>query len=323
LALAGWIDPGLVREKPNTDAARANTRFTHGCWHELLQVARATPPAFPFAILQSRPTSRPDFRERARQKPLSIRTIPPRQRPGTVKFILGMTLLAAVFVGFILLGNWQVRRYHLKLRIASDIATRVHAPPVAAPGPAHWPRIAAGGQQYLHVRLRGHFTGSQTLVHGSSSKGYGYWVMAPLRTERGFIVLVNRGYVPAELPGTPTASIAPPDGEVTLTGLLRASEPRGGFLRHNDPAAKQWSSRDVSALAAADHLPADRVAPYFVDAGATGNAGEPPIAGLTNIHIYNHSLGYAITWYLLALGTLLAAGILVRHEWQSRRGQSP
>src|SRR5690242_3686374 len=112
------------------------------------------------------------------------------------RFILWMTLLAAVFVGFILLGNWQVRRYRLKLQIAREIATRVHAPPVDAPGLAQWPRIASGNLQYLHVKLRGRFTGSQTLVHGSSSQGYGYWAMAPLRTDRGFIVLVNRGYVP-------------------------------------------------------------------------------------------------------------------------------
>ena len=50
------------------------------------------------------------------------------QRAGTIKFILGMTLLVAVFVALVLLGNWQVRRYHLKLGIAHDIATRVHAP---------------------------------------------------------------------------------------------------------------------------------------------------------------------------------------------------
>jgi surfeit locus 1 family protein len=231
-----------------------------------------------------------------------------------------MTLLAAVFVGFILLGNWQVRRYHLKLAIARDIATRVHAPPVDAPGPAQWPRIAAGDLQYLHVELHGRFTGSQTLVHGSSSQGYGWWAMAPLRTDRGFIVLVNRGYVPPDLPGThASAKIAPPDGEVALTGLLRPSEPRGGFLRRNDPAKNRWYSRDVAAIAAADHLPAGQVAPYFVDADASSSAANaPPVAGLTGVHIYNHSLGYAITWYALALGTLLAAGIVVRHEWQSR-----
>lgn len=241
------------------------------------------------------------------------------QRAGTIKFILGMTLLVAVFVALVLLGNWQVRRYHLKLGIAHDIATRVHAPPVDAPGPAEWPRIAAGDEQYLHVRLHGRFIGNQTLVHGSSSRGYGYWVMAPLRTDRGFIVLVNRGYVAPERSGAPASTkIAPPLGEVTLTGLLRPTEPRGGFLRRNRPGKNLWYSRDVAAIAAADRLPADRVAPYFVDADANAARSGPPYAGLTNISVYNHSFGYAVTWYLLALGTLLAMGVVIRHEMQTR-----
>ena len=252
-------------------------------------------------------------------------TTPPKQRAGTIKFILGMTVLAVVFVGLILLGNWQVRRYHLKLKIAHDIATRVHAPPVDTPGPAEWPRIADGHLQYLHVKLRGRFIGGQTLVHGSSSQGYGYWAMAPLRTGRDFIVLVNRGYVPPESSGMPaSAKIAPPNGEVTLSGLLRRTEPRGGFLRHNQPNKNLWYSRDVAAIAAADHLPADHVAPYFVDADASptnANASKWPMAGLTSIHIYNHSFGYAVTWYLLALGTLLALAIVIRHEMHRRSGR--
>lgn len=228
-------------------------------------------------------------------------------------------MLAAVFVSLVLLGNWQVRRYHLKLKIAHDIATRVHAPPVEAPGPAEWPRISAGDDQYLHVKLRGRFVGGQTLVRGSSSQGYGYWVMAPLRTDRGFVVLVNRGYVAPEPSGAPaSARIAPPDGQVTLTGLLRLTEPRGGFLRRNRPQKGLWYSRDVAAIATTDHLPANQVAPYFVDADATAGESGPPYAGLTSIHVYNHSFGYAVTWYLLALGTLIAAGIVIRHQTQPR-----
>lgn len=228
-------------------------------------------------------------------------------------------MLAAVFVSLVLLGNWQVRRYHLKLKIAHDIATRVHAPPVEAPGPAEWPRISAGDDQYLHVKLRGRFVGGQTLVRGSSSQGYGYWVMAPLRTDRGFVVLVNRGYVAPEPSGAPaSARIAPPDGQVTLTGLLRLTEPRGGFLRRNRPEKNLWYSRDVAAIATTDHLPANQVAPYFVDADATAGESGPPYAGLTSIHVYNHSFGYAVTWYLLALGTLIAAGIVIRHQTQPR-----
>jgi len=99
--------------------------------------------------------------------------------------------------------------------------------------------------------------------------------------------------------------------------LLRLTEPRGGFLRHNQPEKNLWYSRDVAAIAAADHLPVNQVAPYFVDADANARESGPPFAGFTSIHIYNHSLGYAITWYLLALGTLLAMGIVIRHEMQT------
>ncbi len=231
-----------------------------------------------------------------------------------------MALLAALFTGFVLLGNWQVRRYHLKLQLAHDIAARAHAAPVPAPGPRQWPRIASGDGQYLHVKLRGHFLGAQTLVHGASAQGYGYWVMAPLRTDRGFIVLINRGYIPSELPGTPAfAQIQPPGGEVTLTGLLRLSEPHGGFLRRNDPAQNRWYSRDVAAIAAKQGLPADRVASYFVDADAAADGARWPAGGLTQLHIYNHSLGYAITWYSLALGTLAAAAVTLRDKRRASR----
>ena len=236
--------------------------------------------------------------------------------------MLWMVLLAAAFAGFILLGNWQVRRYHLKLRISHEMQARVHAPPVPAPGPAQWPR--AERMQYLHVELRGRYlAGSQTLVRGASRDGYGFWVMTPLRTERGFIVLVNRGYIPDSLPRQPAfAEVETPSGEVALTGLLRSTEPGGGFLRRNDPQRNLWYSRDVAAIAAADHLPADQVAPYFVDADAGADGSRWPVAGLTQVHLYNHSLGYAITWYLLALGTLIAAGIVVRHERQDRRSRT-
>jgi surfeit locus 1 family protein len=52
----------------------------------------------------------------------------------------------------------------------------------------------------------------------------------------------------------------------TIGGLLRISEPHGGFLRSNDPAADRWFSRDVQAIATARGLA--NVAPYFIDAEA-------------------------------------------------------
>jgi surfeit locus 1 family protein len=242
-------------------------------------------------------------------------------RRGVFKRSAFAALALAAFIGFILLGNWQVRRLHWKLGLIHDVNTRVDAPPVSAPGPGQWPRIAAGHLQYLHVRLRGHYLpDAQTLVHGTSSDGYGFWVMTPLRTDRGFTVLVNRGYIPADMPGTPAMQQAKaPAGEVTLTGLLRWSEPGGGFLRPNQPAQHQWYSRDVKAIAAAHGLRSAQTAPYFVDADADANAKQRawPLAGQTVIHFPNHHLNYAITWYLMALGTLVGVVVAVRRE---RRG---
>lgn len=257
---------------------------------------------------------------RSRNDPASGRTL-----RSPYALAAGMSVAIALFSVFVLLGNWQLRRLHWKLGLIHDVATRVHAPPVAAPGPTQWPQIAAGQLQYLHVTLHGRFLDSEpTLVHGSSADGYGFWVLAPLRTDRGVIVLVNRGYIPADFPGTSKyAQVKRPSGNVTLTGLLRFSEPGGGFLRPNRPTTGQWYSRDVSAIASVRGLPADQVAPYFVDAEVTPGPSAStswPRAGLTVIHFPNNHLGYLITWYLLALMVAAGAIYVGREEWKFRNG---
>lgn len=231
------------------------------------------------------------------------------------RFVAFICPLAFLFVVFVALGSWQVYRYGVRRHSAQAVATRVQAAPVPAPGADAWPRIRAGHLQFLHVELRGHYGGWQTLVRGTSKLGYGFWVMAPLETTRGFTVLVNRGWIPPDLPQQSAyAQAAPPAGEVTVTGLLRLTERGGGFLRRNRPQAHQWYSRDAAAIAAAHGLPADEVAPYFVDAGAAPNDPRWPVAGLTVVSFYNESNWYAVIWYLLALGMVLGGAITVRYE---------
>ena len=88
---------------------------------------------------------------------------------------------------------------------------------------------------------------------------------------------------------------------VTVTGLLRLTEPGGGFLRSNDPQADRWYSRDIAAIAARRGVTA---APYFIDADASLNRPGQPVAGLTVIKFSDNHLVYAVTWYILALMTL-------------------
>lgn len=206
------------------------------------------------------------------------------------------------------LGTWQVQRMGWKKGLIARTEARVHAAPVPAPDPRSWPALRAAPLdfEYRRLRLDGEFLHEgEALVQASTELGAGFWVLTPLRLADGSTVLVNRGFVPPERRDPARRGAQAPIGPVTVIGLLRSSEPGGGFLRENDPAANRWHSRDVAAIAAARGLPADRVAPYFVDAEATP-AGQWPVGGLTVLRFADNHLVYALTWYLLAL--MVAAG---------------
>ncbi|GAA0688853.1 SURF1 family protein [Dyella marensis] len=235
---------------------------------------------------------------------------------------LALSLLAlcalAAFAGFLALGTWQVQRLAWKRELIARVEQRVHAPAVAAPTPSEWPAVTAASHEYRHVRLAGVFLyEQQVLVAASTALGSGYWVMTPLRQDDGSLVLVNRGFVPAEACGRDGRCAPGPAGETTVTGLLRTPETKV-FLRHNDPAHARWYARDVQAIARARGLGA--VAPFFVDADADpAQADAWPRGGLTVTSFPNNHLSYLITWYVLALMVLAAAVYVGRHEYRLRR----
>ncbi len=223
--------------------------------------------------------------------------------------LIGLTLIAALLVaGFGALGVWQVHRLAWKRDLIARVDARIHTAPVPAP------HAASAADEYRRVLVSGRFlNGKATLVQASTVRGSGYWVMTPLVTDRGFTVLVNRGFVPPEA----KAAYDRPDGRVMLTGLLRESEPGGGFLRTNDPGADRWYSRDVAAIAAKRGLHPP-VANYFIDAEASPSPGALPVGGLTVVSFPNNHLSYALTWFALAIMSAGAYIFVMRQEWKAR-----
>lgn len=223
--------------------------------------------------------------------------------------VLALTFLA-MFAGLIALGAWQIQRRAWKLDLIQRVEARVHAPPGAAPGPADWAGVSADRDEYRHVELRGRYLPqSAARVQAVTELGPGFWLLQGFRTDDGSIVLVNRGYVPDE---RRAAEVAQAPADTRVTGLLRLSEPGGGFLRKNAPAQDRWYSRDVAAIAARQGL--QPVAPYFIDADRAAplprDPGvEPtwPVGGLTVIKFPNSHLSYALTWFALALMVAFAA----------------
>lgn len=239
----------------------------------------------------------------------------PRSRPRAL-WQLGLFGLIGLSGVLLLtgLGVWQLERRVWKLDLIQRVERQAHAPAVAAPGPSQWPGIG-DRDSYRHVEVSGHFrAGRDTLVKAVTEHGSGSWVISPFQADGGFTVLINRGFVPDD---AAQASWQVSDVPArTVTGLLRMTEPRGGFLRHNDPAAGRWYSRDVAAIAAAKAL--GTTAPYFIDQDAGANARDLPIGGLTVLHFPNNHLVYALTWFSLALMLIAAMLYVGRYEWRMR-----
>jgi surfeit locus 1 family protein len=218
-------------------------------------------------------------------------------------------LLLAAFALLIALGIWQIERRAWKLALIDRVEQRVHAPAQPIPSLASWPAVSAANDEYRHVSLKGRFLHDrETLVQAVTEEGPGYWVLTPLQRNDGTEVLVNRGFVPSDRRDASTRQNGNPDGPVEITGLLRMTEPNGGFLRNNVPQHNRWYSRDVAAIAASHGL--DDVAPFFVDADAGSQSAGGPIGGLTVVRFPNNHLIYALTWFALAF--MLAGRLFVQ-----------
>jgi surfeit locus 1 family protein len=223
----------------------------------------------------------------------------------------------AILVG---LGLWQLERKAWKESLIARIDARTHGAPGEIVPEARWAEWRAEEDEFRRVRLTGTFLHDREVaVHGllSGQRGspvQGYYLFTPLRLASGAFVLVNRGFVPTELRDPARRGETAPSGEVVLTGLVRAPETRGLFMPENEPGADRWFTRDVAAMAGARGL--ERAAPFWIDLDPVSNGTGWPRPGQTRLAIPNNHLGYAVTWFGLALALAAVFG-----AWARRRSQ--
>jgi surfeit locus 1 family protein len=231
-----------------------------------------------------------------------------------IAMVLALAVLACA--GFVSLGIWQVNRLAWKQTLIAQVDRQLRAMPADVPDRSQWPALRREQDEYRRLEARGRFDFQrEVLVRASTELGAGYWVLTPMRLANGEWLLVNRGFVPPDM-----REHAPHGEDVqTVIGLLRFSEPGGSLLQKNDPAQGRWYSRDVAAIASAQHLDG-AVAPYFIDAQVTlGASADWPRAGLTVVRFRNDHLVYALTWFALAAIMAGAIAYLMAHERRLRR----
>ncbi len=210
------------------------------------------------------------------------------------------SFLALPVLGVLLaLGIWQVQRLGWKGALLEQLAAAQAGPPVPADRPV----------AFAHIVASGRFRHDLEVLLGSEVRGpvLGATLITPLERDGAAALLVERGWVPLN-----RAGVDRPAGEITVQGYMRPAEPAGLLSAADSPAQRRFHNFDPPVIGAALGL---AVAPFgltVVRPGAArpdGGLGSTPAANTGGVpspatgfpQPSNPHLGYAITWFGLAL----------------------
>ena len=212
------------------------------------------------------------------------------------------------------LGTWQVYRLNWKLNLIEKTEGNIKKSPVDV--------LSVEGvndqNEYSPVTTKGTFQ-HQNEKHllGTHKSQSGFFVFTPLKLSDGNgVVFVNRGFVTPEYKQTNTR--INPQGEVTVTGLLRSAPKTkpNRFVPDNDIDNNVYYWKSLSDMTKQNNGNGN-VMPFFVDADNTPNPQGRPKGGVTIVRFNNPHLGYAVTWFGLAITLIIVGTTFVR----SRRKQ--
>jgi len=218
-------------------------------------------------------------------------------KPDRRRLLLAVVAALPVFVLLLGLGTWQVQRLGWK----SDILARMDAAESSPAVP-----LFETSEPYTRVTLTGRFDHLREVMLGVEPRHgvLGGNLVTPLLRAPEPTVLVDRGWVPFDRGGV---IIQRPAGEVTIEGWIMPGEKPGRFSAQDDLTNRRFYTFDPAAIGAAIGL--RRLEPFGVVALAPSAdpAAPPPSTPVlpepsrTLPRPSNNHLGYAITWYGLAV----------------------
>lgn len=239
------------------------------------------------------------------------------------RWILSHVLILLLVVVMVILGFWQLRRLDQKRTYRDLVRSRTEAPPAPIDSVLHHdaPAAATDAALYRRVTATGTFVpGDEVLVRNKSLDGNpGEWVLTPLRTAAGTAVVVNRGFVPFT---TATKGVAPPppSGQVTVTGLIFPTQPRGQF-GPRDPATGKLPALNRADLARLQRQVDYDLYPAYVQMAKmspapTGKAPQPLPPPEPDLGPH---LSYAVQWFIFSTIAVVGYPIILRRSARTYR----
>lgn len=212
------------------------------------------------------------------------------------------------------LGTWQLARLNWKTDLIAEVDARVAAAPVPF-------LVDVEPLAYTPVRLSGTFR-AEAVAHvaGTHEGAPGWFVFQAFaldpRDGKTGSVIVNRGFVPFD---DRADQYPAPDMALEVTGLVRTFDRPNAlakaFTAPFDMTKGSFYSRERGPLRQylTDDAEAESVASVYVDQSGGDDLAAVPLAGTTRVEFSNRHLGYALTWYGLALG-LIGVYVIKRRE---------
>ncbi|MEU9644953.1 SURF1 family protein [Streptomyces sp. NPDC048188] len=235
-----------------------------------------------------------------------------------------LTLVAVLLIPtMIRLGFWQMHRYEERTARNDLVARALEASPVpveslTAPG-----RKITTRERYRTVTAEGRFDTDREVVvrrRTDSDDNIGYHVLTPFVLADGKVLLVNRGWIPADGPSqTRFPKIpAPPRGEITVTGRLMPDETTEASGIKDLEGLPDRQVMLIDSAQQAERLDARVLGGYVVLKEPEPQGDTPEPIGKPGNENAALNFAYAIQWWLFAAAVPVGWWFLVRRERRER-----
>jgi surfeit locus 1 family protein len=232
----------------------------------------------------------------------------------TKKWIISTILVLIGIAGMIRLGVWQLDRLEQRRIFNARVSDQMTKPPFELSNESI--NMDLTGMEYRSVIVRGEFDFSNQvgLRNQAWNDRYGIHLITPLHINGSDrVVMVDRGWIPAE-------DIEPENwfkydqpGEVEVFGRIRESQKKADFGRISDPIQSPgekltlWNLINIEQMQA--KLPFDLISIYITQA-PNDKFARPPYGSELNLDLSEGPhFGYAIQWFTFA--TILAIVYLI------------
>ena len=247
-------------------------------------------------------------------------------RPLPIRWVLhGFTL--GVFVILCGLGTWQLQRLQWKTQLLERVAMAQSAPPE--------PLTAVLNRLVDHVDIdyvRVQFTcptletSPTVALYAVQEDGPGRRLITACAISAGPYrsLLVDRGYTQHMIPGSPNAPrlggpvisgpvVSGPEVSGPVIGVLRRPDAPNSFTPAHAKAGDDWYTRNIPAMA--EELKASAPAPVMLMLESPAPVSGDPRPAPLPVAISNNHMGYAVTWFGLALAL---AGVYIAFMRRAR-----